>query len=60
MLDRLERVESCLSAEGRSQQEGMREKQANFYVESWKGLERETPGTAGGKALSRTESRRLG
>lgn len=39
MLSRLGTVESCMSVQGRSQQEGMKEKQANFDVEPRKGLE---------------------
>lgn len=39
MLSRSGAVESCVYVEGRSQQERVREKQANFYVEPWKGLE---------------------
>lgn len=49
MLSRSGAVESCVYVEGRSQQERVREKQANFYVEPWKGLEQETPRTAEGK-----------
>lgn len=44
MLSGLGTVENLMSTEGRSQQEG-REKEANFEMELWEGLEQKTPGT---------------
>lgn len=41
-----------MSAEGRSQQKGMREKQAGSKVETWEGmLEQKTSGTTEGKGV---------
>ena len=50
MLSGLGTVENLMSMEGRSQQEG-REKEANFEMEFWEGLEQETPGTTESRSI---------
>ena len=53
LYNRLRTIESCIYVEGRSQQERMGEKQANFDVEPWKSLDQEIPRTAEGEGTEK-------